>query len=314
MQLLRLWIKLWLTFSLGLLPYAMEIIEKEIPFSEKTYRPSSPFVATVLENQRLTSLESEDDIRHLVFDLAGSGISYIEGQSLGVVAPGMDERGKRHRLRLYSISSARIGDDNKSSTVSLTVKRLIYKDEEGNTVRGVTSNYLCDLKEGDKVEITGPTGRHFVLPQDTNVDLILVAVGTGIAPFRAFIHEIYRDYKNWSGEVCLFYGAKTGMENLYQNSENNDIGQYMDKKTFKAFAALSRTGERRYVHEELGDNLDEIWTIMERGNFSFYLCGMKALEQNVDDLFRARAEKKGIDWDEQKEKYKKSGRWNIEVY
>lgn len=292
----------------------MKTIDKEIPFSEKTYKPSNTFLATVLENKRLTSLESEDDVRHLVFNLAGSGISYIEGQSIGVVAPGLDANGKRHRLRLYSIASARKGDDNRASTVSLAVKRVVYQDENGNTVKGVASNYLCDLSVGEEVEITGPTGRHFVLPTDTSVDLILVAVGTGIAPFRAFIHEIYKDYKNWSGEVCLFYGAKTGMENLYQNSENNDIGQYMDQKTFKAFAALSRTGEKRYVHEELGDKLDEIWAIMERKNFSFYLCGMKALEQNVDDLFRAKAEKKGIDWDEQKAKYKKSGRWNIEVY
>lgn len=305
-----------MTVSIHLIPVTMDTIEhidKEIPSSAKVYKPSEPFVATVLENRRITSAESADDVRHIVFNLSGSGISYIEGQSIGVLAPGVDANGKKHKVRLYSIASARTGDDKKASTVSLTVKRVVFQDENGNTVRGVASNYICDLQVGDKVNITGPVGRHFVLPKDTNIDLILVAVGTGIAPFRAFIHEVYKDHKDWQGMVRLFYGAKTGMESLYQNSENNDIGQYMDKKTFKAFAALSRT-QKRYVHEELGDNMSEIWDIVEKGNFSFYLCGMKELEKNVDALFKVKAESVGIDWESKRNEFKKAGRWNIEVY
>lgn len=293
----------------------MDTIAKEIPSSEKTYKPSQPFGATVLENRRLTSPQSSDDVRHIVFDIAGSDVTYIEGQSIGVVPPGEDTNGKKHRLRLYSIASSRKGDDQKMHSVSLAVKRVVYRDEQGNLIKGVASNYLCDSQVGDKILITGPVGRTFVLPKDISVNLIMIAVGTGIAPFRAFIHEIYRDHMEWGGQVYLFYGAKTGLENLYQNEENNDIGQYMDKKTFKAFSALSRASQKkRYVHHELEDNLEEIWTLLKEGNFSFYLCGMKKLEKNVNAIFERKALKEKMDWETLRTDFKKQGRWNIEVY
>ena len=76
---------------------------------------------------------------------------YAEGQSIGIIAEGTDKNGKPHKLRLYSIASSAPGDYGDGKTVSLCVKRLIYEDEDGNEVRGVCSNYICDLKKGDKV-------------------------------------------------------------------------------------------------------------------------------------------------------------------
>ena len=81
----------------------------------------------------------------------------LEGQSIGIVPPGARPDGKPHDIRLYSIASARDGEKRNANNVSLTVKR---------TEGGVASNYLCDLKVGDKVQVTGPFGATFLMPND----------------------------------------------------------------------------------------------------------------------------------------------------
>src|SRR5260370_877791 len=143
---------------------SMTSIREGIPFN--LYRVSSPGVARVLSNRRLTP-PGCDDVRHLVLDLSGLEYRFLEGQSLGVLAPGVDERGRPHKLRLYSIASTRTGDDGRGTTASLCVKRVIYKAPvTGAERRGIASNSLCDLEPGDQVVVTGPAGKSFLLPDD----------------------------------------------------------------------------------------------------------------------------------------------------
>ena len=296
----------------------MKLVKYAIPDSAISYKPSSPFLAKVIENQRVTEDGAAADIHNLVLDLRGSGIQYIEGQSVGVVPLGTQEDGRPHRVRLYSIASSRTGDDGTSSSVTLCVKRVIVQDEAGNTIRGVASNYLCDLKPGDPVALIGPSGRTFFLPEDDQVDLIMVAAGTGIAPFRAFIHRVYRERKGWKGKVRLFYGTRTGMDSAYFNRESDDISQYMTHETFEAFQAFSdmpeETGNKAFVQDHLRENQEAVWQTLRKGNFSFYLCGMKAMEEGVNHVFAELAARDGLDWDALKAEYKKEGRWNVETY
>ncbi len=292
----------------------MKIVEKVIPTPGNQYKPSVPFAGTVLENKRLTTEGSPDDIRHILLNIGGSGIEYVEGQSIGVVAPGQREDGKNHKVRLYSIASARKGDSGDCTSVSLCVKRVIYTDEQGEEQKGLASNFICDLKVGDSVQLTGPTGRRFLLPTDSNVNLIMVAVGTGIAPFRSFIQHVYHEKGKWDGKIRLFYGAKTGMESLYMNDESNDIGQYFTHETFEAYQALSQGDEKAYVQDRIMGAKTELWEMVRGGNFSFYLCGMKALEHSVKEIFTSWAKADGLDWEEMHKQFKEEGRWNIEVY
>ncbi|MBF0198063.1 MAG: ferredoxin--NADP(+) reductase, partial [Planctomycetes bacterium] len=226
--------------------------------------------------------------------------------------------GKAHSPRLYSIASCRLGDDLDSTTVSLCVKRVVFTDEETQEeVRGVASNYLCDLNEGDKINIIGPIGRTFLLPEDPAADIIMVSVGTGIAPFRAFIHHMYKQDIKWKGQVRLFFGAKTSLDKLYMNNQNEDISQYYSIDTFKAFEAISREAknpDRRYVQHTFEDNLNDIWSIIEKGDFSLYICGMKGMEKGINEVLQAKAASVGLDWDEMRDAFKKTGRWNVEVY
>lgn len=297
----------------------MKVIEKVIPESKKIYKPSEPFMAKMLENKRLLPAGSLEDIRHIVLDLTDSGISYLEGQSIGVIAPGKQENGKNQRPRLYTISSARKGDDGLASTVSLTVKRVVYQTENNETAQGVASSFLCDAKPGDTITVTGPNGRKFLLPEDDKTDLIMIAAGTGIAPFRAFVHHIYRERGAWNGRVRLFYGTRTGMESLYMNDESNDIGQFFTKETFAAFQALSReqktaTGEKVYVQHRLEENQQEIWEMIKQGNFCLYICGLKGLEAGVEARIKEWAGKENADWENMRARFMEEGRWNIEVY
>jgi len=121
------------------------------------FKPKNPLTTKVIFNHLLTG-EGAGEVNHVAFDHEGQ-LPYAEGQSIGVLAKGVDKNGKPHKMRLYSIASSAPGDYGDGKTVSLCVKRLIYNDPEtGEEVRGVCSNYICDLKEGDEVEITGPVG------------------------------------------------------------------------------------------------------------------------------------------------------------
>jgi len=122
-------------------------------------------MGTVISNTLLTGPEAGGEVAHIVFDHEGN-VPYAEGQSIGIIAEGEDDKGKPHKLRLYSIASSAPGDYGDAKTVSLCVKRVVYQDEEGKEVRGVCSNYLCDLKPGTKVKITGPVGKALLLPKD----------------------------------------------------------------------------------------------------------------------------------------------------
>ena len=81
--------------------------------------------------------------------VVGAVTSDVLFQSIGIIAPGTDKDGKPHIIRLYSIASPREGEKTGANNLSLTVKR------EPN---GVCSNYVCDLKKGDQVQVTGPFG------------------------------------------------------------------------------------------------------------------------------------------------------------
>ena len=128
------------------------------------YRPKTPFEGTVTGNYSLLKEGAIGRVNHITFDLKDSDpfLNYVEGQSIGIMPAGEDPNGKPHKLRLYSIASTRHGDDFEGNTVSLCVRQLQY-EKDGETVNGVCSTYLCDIKPGDKVKIcllyTSPSPR-----------------------------------------------------------------------------------------------------------------------------------------------------------
>jgi ferredoxin--NADP+ reductase len=158
----------------------------------------APFTGKVVSTKRIVGPKATGETCHIIIDHEGD-FPYIEGQSWGVVPPGAREKdGKPHAVRLYSIASSRYGDDMTGKTGSLCVRRATYWDPElkadDPAKKGVCSNFLCDTEPGSDVAMTGPSGKVMLLPeQDPNTDYIMVATGTGIAPYRGFIRRLFME-------------------------------------------------------------------------------------------------------------------------
>ncbi len=282
----------------------------EIPLN--LIRPSTPYTATVLENVDLTPTSGED-VRHLVFDLGVSGLRYLEGQSIGVIAPGQDAAGKPHRLRLYSIASSRDGDDGAGNTISLCVKRTLYTDEAGEEVLGLCSNHLNDLQPGDPVKICGPIGKHFLLPPDPAEPILMFATGTGIAPFRAFLKQ--RAQFEHRGPAFLLFGVRTSADLLYAD----ELRALLDRPGDRLLLAISREqqnakGGRMYVGDRLTELAEEVGPLLAEGKLMVYQCGLKGMETGVEAACEAILQARGVEFAALKPELVKAKRWLVDTY
>jgi len=202
-----------------------------------TYKNKSPFVAKITSTKRIVGAAATGETCHIIMDHQGK-MPYWEGQSYGVIPPGVNPKnGKPNSVRLYSIASSRYGDDMTGTTTSLCVRRATYWCPElkadDPAKKGVCSNFLCDTKPGDEVTLTGPSGKVMLIPEkDPTVDLIMVATGTGIAPYRSFIRRLFVE-KTPYGEVYkglawLFLGVANTDALLYDDEWQTVLKEYPD--------------------------------------------------------------------------------------
>src|SRR5689334_15235081 len=92
------------------------------------YDISHPHTAKLLASERITP-KTVAEVRHLVFELPEEEFDFVEGQSIGVLAPGPHDFGNKYHLRLYSIASSRKGENGARNTFSICVRRCFYIDE-----------------------------------------------------------------------------------------------------------------------------------------------------------------------------------------
>lgn len=287
-----------------------------------TYRPNNPFISKVISNEELVREGGEGTVKHIMFDLEGSELTYLEGQSIGIIPAGHDDKGKPHKLRLYSIASTRHGDRVDDKTISLCVRQLEYKNKEtGETVYGVCSSYLNKLQPGDEVKITGPVGKEMLLPDDPTATIIMMGTGTGIAPFRAYLWRMFKennpDYQ-FKGLAWLFFGVAYTPNILYKEELEEIQAKYPDN--FRLTYAISREqktadGGKMYIQGRIAEHADELWTLIQQKNTHVYMCGLKGMEPGIDEAMTQAAAKNGVDWTEfLKGTLKKEGRWHVETY
>jgi ferredoxin--NADP+ reductase len=247
------------------------------------------FQATVVSSERITSEESEAEVRELVIDVDRRDFLFEVGQSVGVFAPGSPEFGQEHHFRLYSVADLPGRSDEGLPRIKMCVRRCTYIDEySGEEYKGVASNYLCDLTSGDTLTMAGPFGLAFEVPREPEANLILIGTGTGIAPFRAFVKHLYGSATHWKGRVWLFYGARSGLEMLYMNERKDDFAQYYDQETFEAFQALSpRPGWAEpigwdHAFEERGA---ELLKMLDDTKTYVYVAGLEKMRGELDAVF-----------------------------
>nr|VFK09280.1 MAG: ferredoxin--NADP+ reductase [Candidatus Kentron sp. LPFa] len=284
----------------------------------KVYDINNPYKVTVKSNMRITPDNARDDVHEVVLDVHGASFSYVEGQSIGVLAPPPYDFGSDHHMRLYSIASTRQGEHGNRDEVAICVQRCSYIDGiSGERYQGKCSNYICDLKVGDEVMVCGPYGQHFVIPKENDANILMIASGTGIAPFRAFIKHIFEEEEQWEGKVRLFYEAATGFDFLYMNQVRDDIKHHYLEGTFKAVEALSPKSAvlespDGLVHK-LEESASDVWGLIQDPKTHVYVAGMKKASQSFNEALShiAGSEEK---WLEKKKWLFREGRWAEHLY
>ncbi len=275
------------------------------------YAHRAPATATVVGNFRVTDTNTESDTHHVVLDFGAVPFPVLEGQSIGIVPPGTDENGRPHHARQYSIASPRDGERPGYNNLAITVKRVVV-DHQGKPVKGVCSNYVCDLKKGDAVKVIGPFGNTFLMPNHPGSNLIMICTGTGSAPMRAMTERRRRRRgKGEGGKLMLFFGARSQAELPYFGPLMNLPKDFMDINF-----AFSRTpGQpKRYVQDAMRERTPDVGALLKDSNTYVYVCGVRGMEAGVLDALRDAAIASGIEWDALHARLKQEGRLHLETY
>ncbi|WCL49563.1 ferredoxin-NADP reductase [Leptospira sp. GIMC2001] len=267
------------------------------------FKKSTPLLAKVLKNIQLTpeqgkckrpKIEGSSSIHRIILSVDHDQYPYLVGQSAGVIPPGSDpkkvEKGSpdtAYTVRLYSIASPSLSFGMKKDTLEFIIKRDNVYDENGDILHsGVCSNYICDLKEGDTVTLTGPAGKKFLLPTTDFVgDIFFFATGTGIAPFYGMCEELLEQKLiNHTGNVTVVYGAPYSDEIVLKDYFENLATKH---KNFTFITAISREqsnpfdGGKMYISHRIRELNDKIVHALQN-NGKFYICGgPKGMERGV---------------------------------
>jgi benzoyl-CoA 2,3-dioxygenase component A len=283
------------------------------------YGPKSAeksITATVVGNARVTRVGREYDTHHVMLDFGAMPFPVLEGQSIGIIPPGTDAAGRPHHARQYSIASPRNGERPGYNNLSLAVKRVL-EDHQGQPVRGVASNYLCDLQVGDKVQVIGPFGTSFLMPNHPRSHIVMICTGTGSAPMRAMTEwrrRLRQSGKFESGKLMLFFGARTQEELPYFGPLQNLPKDFIDVNF--AFSRMNRPGgaPKRYVQDLMRERAADLAPLLADPNAYFYVCGLKAMEDGVVLALRDVAQQAGLSWDQIGPALQREGRLHLETY
>jgi benzoyl-CoA 2,3-epoxidase subunit A len=275
------------------------------------YSLRNPATAKVTGNLRLTGDDAGSDIRHIVLHFGALAMPVLEGQTVGIVPPGADERGRPHHVRLYSVASPRDGERSGYNNFSLTVKR-VAEDHQGRPVTGLCSNYLCDLKIGDEVKVVGPYGTSFLMPNHPGSHLMMICTGTGSAPMRAMTERRRRRrHLKEGGQLMLFFGARSPGELPYFGPLQDLPKEFIDINL--AFSRVQGM-PKRYVQDLIRERATAVSQLLKDANTYIYVCGLKAMEEGVLQALRGASAQAGLEWDALSAQLKAEGRLHLETY
>ena len=274
--------------------------------------------ATLVASERLTPPDSPEEVRELILEVDAALPPHHPGQSVAVFVPGPHLHGDRELVRLYTVADlpdAPGGTDRRR--LRLCVRRCSWLDPHtGERHPGVASNWLCDLPDGTELEIAGPLGAPFPVPDDPDADLVLVGLGTGIAPFRALLRQLHARQPDRRGRVRLFYGARSGLELLYLNDWRDDVAQYLDEDTWRAIEALSprpEWDEPADLEGALAAHEAELGELLRAPDTQVYLAGL-ARVRDAFDAACARILGSDARWARRRAELVAGGRWHEVVY
>ncbi len=281
------------------------------------YDTTHRYTAIVKQTSRITAQDSSEEVDELILEIDDDNFTFTIGQCIGILVAGPHEAGHEFHFRLYNIASCPTLGQNGKPQIEICVRRCFYIDEySGEKYPGIASNYLCDRQVGDKLTLCGPYGIPYEIPEDKNANILMIGMGTGIAPFRAFVQHIYETVGAWKGKVRLFYGAHTGMELFYMNDKRNDFDNYYDEETFKAFEVINRRphwGKSTALEQALLENEAEVWEMICAYNTYVYVAGH---ENIIEKLNKALSKMAGSEseWQRRQAELIAGQRWTEIIY
>jgi ferredoxin--NADP+ reductase len=262
-------------------------------------KPTEPVIGRVVSNRNCMRGKSASFVRHIAIDVSGTPLEgrFHAGQAFGVIPPGTTVKGRGHKVRLYSIASPTGGEDGEGKVLSTTCKRMIDeyqpqtpKDDQdrNDLVLGVCSNYLCDLKEGDEVLVTGPSGKRFILPTEPeNHDYLFLATGTGIAPFRGMLIDLFKGPNGPTrSDIHLVMGVGYTTDLLYDD-EFRELAE--SHPNFHYHTVISREIQPDgtsggYIHHYLDRQVKLHESMLRSDRTLMYLCGLAGMQIGVFQL------------------------------
>ena len=265
--------------------------------------PNDPVKATVVANELCMRGKSASFVRHVSVDVSGTPLegNFRSGQAFGIIPEGLDHNGKPHKVRLYSIASPSCGEDGQGKVLSTTCKRLIdeyapdvrrEESERGELFLGVCSNYIADRKPGDEILVSGPAGKRFVLPMDTEQhDYLFLATGTGIAPYRGMVKDLFEGPQVCTRQVHLVMGAAYTSDMLYddffERMDHEHSNFHYHRVTSRETPASGERCARGYVHHYLAQATAQFGDLLAGEETLIYVCGLAGMQVGV---FRMLAE------------------------
>ncbi|KAJ3542940.1 hypothetical protein NM208_g3833 [Fusarium decemcellulare] len=210
--------------------------------------------------------------------------------------------------RLYSISSSRITSP-RHVTLTVSVKPSTLSGEPHVTIPGLTSSFLAKTMANQAAAATRSTLQiqirpsNFKLPVNSTTSLVMVAAGTGIAPFRAFVQERARlvSVGREVGKMILFFGCQNESDYLYsQEFKEATDGPLAEK--LELIPAFSR--------QVLGLLCDQ--------DAAFYICGAATMAKEVGNVLVEAVKERNYWSDAQADNWraerKKGNRWFEDVW
>ena len=279
------------------------------------YLSGTHYKAIVRGNKRITPLDTED-IREIQIEVQDKNFHCNVDQSFGVIVKYVGPFGNNVHHRLYTIANSNVTSSG-FPEITMLVKRCYYVDDfSGEKYEGVASNYLCNRNPGDELLLTGPHSLPYAVPDDTTYNIILIGMGTGIAPLKSFVRHIYKNVKYLQGKIRLFYGATNGLDLLYLNDKEGDLTNYYDNKTFEAFSALSprpKWADPIAMDKMIEGQAEEIREMLSKNNTYIYVAGYDKILTQLDNAFSNIIGSKEK-WETRKAELKAGKKWAEIIY
>jgi sulfite reductase (NADPH) flavoprotein alpha-component len=214
--------------------------------------------------------------------------------------------------RLYSVASSLSVFPEQ---VHLIVDVVRY-ESHGRKRQGVASSFLAERADEAPVPVYPSSAKHFHMPDQDDVPLVMVGPGTGVAPFRAFLQE--RQSRGAKGRNWLFFGAQREACDYAYRDEFAQMRS--DGLLTRIDCAFSRDQAYKiYVQHRMLENAAEIWKWLDQEGAQFFVCGdAKRMAKDVDAALRKIVEEQGgmsVDAaNEYVEKLKNEKRYKRDVY